>query len=107
MKSALLVSALVLFSVPAHAGGAQKICFDNGGVADYRADGSYQYDGGGTFTGKWKSVGKNRYQINFDSGGSRVDTYDDLVGGKVLDHAPKGDFPATAADPDTGRPWRL
>ncbi len=92
MKGTLLMSGLILFTVPAYAGGAQKICFDNGGVADYRADGSYEYSGGGqTYTGKWKSVGKNRYQINFDNGNSRVDTYE-MKGGTVIDHAPQGTF---------------
>ncbi len=91
MKLKLL--PLLLLSTPALAGGAQKICFDNGGVADYRADGSYEYSGGGqTYTGKWKSAGKHSYHVNFDNGNSRTDTYDDLGGGKVMDHAPQGQF---------------
>ncbi len=90
MKCIFVVSALIFSIVPAFAGGAQKICFDNGGIADYRPDGSYNYSGGSP--GKWKSVGKHSYLINFDSGTSRVDNYDELGGGKILDHAPQGQF---------------
>lgn len=89
----IIVSALIVLPAVAGSKGAQKICFDNGGVADYRADGSYQYSGtGGNFTGKWKLLGARRYQINFDNGNSRVDTYDTLGGGNVMDHGPQGNF---------------
>ena len=88
--------SILFLTIPfsAYAGPPQKICFDNGGMADYRADGSYQYDGGGrTYTGKWKSAGKNTYRVNFDNGESRSDTYESTGGGNVTDHAPQGSFP--------------
>jgi hypothetical protein len=91
MKVTILASALILVSVPANAGKAQKICFDDGGVADYQAGGNYNYTGqGASYTGKWKSVGAHQYMVNFDNGRTRVDTYDELGGGKIMDHNPQG-----------------
>jgi len=92
-----LLAILLMLPLPAYAAGPQKICFDNGGVADFQPGGSYVYDGrDGHYTGKWKSLGKNKYQTNFDNGNSRIDTYEDKGGGNVIDHAPKGDFPGHA-----------
>jgi hypothetical protein len=72
-------------------GGPQKLCFDDGGIANYKLGGSYEYSGSqGNFTGKWKYIGNHQYLINFDNGHTRVDTYDDNGGGHVTDHNPQG-----------------
>ena len=77
MKCALLVTALILFAVPAYAKG-MKVCFDDGSVADYKSSGAYEYTGqGSTSTGKWKALGGGQYLVNFDNGHTRVDRYED------------------------------
>jgi hypothetical protein len=74
-------------------GSPMKLCLDYGGVADYKPDGSYDYVVAASHkSGRWKYLGNHRYQVIFEGGNSRVDTYED-VGGKIIDHTPNGDYP--------------
>lgn len=93
-----VLAAFALLSVsvvPTYAagGGPQKICFDYGAVADYKAGGGYDYVVNAYHnSGTWKYLGKGQYQVTFQGGKSRIDTYEEKGGGAVVDHAPSGQF---------------
>jgi hypothetical protein len=58
MKPSIVTALFLLLSTPALAAGPQKICFDEGGVADYRADGSYNF---GSYNGTWEGERQHLY----------------------------------------------
>ncbi len=89
LLSAAVTPAYAANKGPAN-GGPMKMCFDYGGMADYKPDGSYDYVVGPPHnSGRWKYLGNHQYQVTFEQH-TRVDIYEDMGGGQILDHVASG-----------------